>query len=116
MAFIGCACTASGQSAQNYAISYQAGTLTVSQAALAHCQKLGDRFAILDVKDGDVGKFRDGIGTDDLLFGAAYHPYVKTSMVHVYDETAVTIDAAAASPPASPSIRCSCTLRAKGQR
>ena len=75
---------------------------TVGQAALAHCKKLGDRFAILDVRGGDVAAFRDGIGTDSLLFGAAYHPYIKTSLVHAYDETAVMIDAAAAPPPASP--------------
>jgi hypothetical protein len=74
----------------------QADFDTVGQAALAHCQKLGDRFAILDVKGGDTAKFRDGIGTDNLLFGAAYHPYVKTSLLHVYDETAVTIEDAAA--------------------
>lgn len=80
----------------------QADFNTVAQAALAHCQKLGDRFAILDVKGGDAAAFRDGIGTDSLLFGAAYHPYVKTSLLHVYDETAVMIDAAAAPPPASP--------------
>jgi uncharacterized protein len=80
----------------------QADFNTVAQAALAHCQKLGDRFAILDVKGGDVGAFRDGIGTNNLLFGAAYHPYVRTSLVHAYDETTVMIDAAAAPPAASP--------------
>src|SRR5215468_225573 len=31
----------------------QADFNTVGQAALAHCKKLGDRFAILDVKGGD---------------------------------------------------------------
>src|SRR5689334_5873726 len=47
------------------------------QAALAHCRKLGDRFAILDVKDGDVPAFRDAVGTDSLSYGAAYHPYIR---------------------------------------
>lgn len=72
---------------------------TVAQAALAHCQKLGDRFAILDVKSGDVKEFRDGIGANNLLYGAAYHPYINTSLVHAYDEALVTIEDADASTP-----------------
>ncbi len=80
----------------------QADFNTVAQAALAHCKKLGDRFAILDLKGGDVAAFRNGLGTDNLLFGAAYHPYLRTSLVHAYDETAVMIDAAAAPAPANP--------------
>ncbi len=50
------------------------------QEALTQCNKLGDRFAILDVLDGDVGVFRDRIGTNDLKYGAAYHPYLQTSL------------------------------------
>jgi phage tail sheath protein FI len=75
---------------------------SVGQAALAHCRKMGDRFAILDVRDGDVAAFRTGIGTSDLAYGAAYHPYVKTTLLHAYDEAAVTVDGAAgAGTPAS---------------
>jgi phage tail sheath protein FI len=77
----------------------QADFNTVGQAALAHCRKMGDRFAILDVKGGDVAAFRNGIGANDLLYGAAYHPYVKTALVHAYDEAAVTIDDAPVTPP-----------------
>jgi phage tail sheath protein FI len=62
----------------------------LNQAALAQCAKLGDRFAILDVKDGDVGDFRDGVLVDNLDYGAAYHPYLDTSLTHVYDEAKVT--------------------------
>ena len=80
----------------------QADFNSVGQAALAHCKKLGDRFAILDVKGGDVAAFRDGIGAANLLFGAAYHPYIKTSLVHAYDEATVMVDGAAPPPPATP--------------
>jgi phage tail sheath protein FI len=79
----------------------QADFNSVGQAALAHCRKMGDRFAILDVKGGDVAAFRDGIGANDLMYGAAYHPYVKTALLHAYDEAAVTIEEAAATTPAT---------------
>lgn len=61
------------------------------QAALAQCEKLGDRFALLDVKDGDVAAFRTGIGTTALRYGAAYHPYLSTSLNYRYAERDVTL-------------------------
>jgi len=70
----------------------------VCQAALAHCRKLGDRFAILDVKDGDVPAFRDAVGTDSLSYGAAYHPYIRTTLTYVYDEASVKIGDGTAAP------------------
>lgn len=69
----------------------QADFDTVAQQALAHAKKLGDRFVLLDVRDGDVDKFRDGIGTAALAYGAAYHPYLLTSLTPRYDESAVTV-------------------------
>ena len=78
----------------------QADFNSVCQAALAHCRKLGDRFTILDVRAGDTGAFRDGIGANDLLYGAAYHPYLKTALTHAYDEAAVTVEVAAPAPAA----------------
>ena len=81
---------------------------SVQTAALDHCQKLGGRFTILDVKmldtvaekvtepgkDGKPGEtktvnraadindqvsaFRDGVA-NNLCFGAAYFPYLKTT-------------------------------------
>jgi phage tail sheath protein FI len=70
----------------------------LNQAALALCRKLGDRFAILDVKDGDVAKFRNGVLVDNLMYGAAYHPYVETSLTPVFDEARVKIGTDPASP------------------
>ena len=61
------------------------------QQALAQCAKLQDRFALLDVRDGDVDGFRNGVGNNNLSYGAAYHPYLKTSLNLEYDENRVTI-------------------------
>ncbi|MBP5455178.1 MAG: phage tail sheath family protein [Paludibacteraceae bacterium] len=58
------------------------------QEALKHCGEMGDRFAILDVKDLEddndklgktLEKFRGGVGTNYLCYGAAYYPYLKTT-------------------------------------
>ena len=69
----------------------QADFDSVGQQALAQCKKLGDRFAILDVRAGDVDAFRGGIGTDALAYGAAYHPYLLTSLSPRYDEAQVSV-------------------------
>ena len=69
------------------------------QAALLQCSKLGDRFVILDVKKDaateeeqtDIEMFREGINTSHLMYGAAYHPYLQTSLNYAYEETGVTI-------------------------
>jgi len=58
----------------------------VQNHALKHCQKIGDRFAILDVKKkggslrDDIQAFRDEISGNDyeLRYGAAYYPYLST--------------------------------------
>ena len=63
----------------------------VAQKALAQCSTLQDRFTILDVPGGDVAAFRNGIGTDDLSYAAAYHPYLRTSLNFVFDETGVQV-------------------------
>ena len=64
---------------------------SVCQAALQHCDKLADRFAILDVRDGDVERFRDALGIDHLSYGAAYYPYIETTLNHIYDEAGVSV-------------------------
>lgn len=63
------------------------------QQALAQCNKLGDRFTILDVLDGagKVDEFRNNIGTSNLLYGAAYHPYLQTSLSYQFTEAGVTV-------------------------
>jgi hypothetical protein len=74
--------------------------------ALAQSAKLKDRFTIIDIFDGDtdfqtpggtdvindgtVG-FRTLIGANDLKYGAAYYPWLKSNYVPFYDETDVTV-------------------------
>ncbi|MDH3915003.1 MAG: phage tail sheath subtilisin-like domain-containing protein [Chromatiales bacterium] len=68
----------------------------VCQTALAQCRKLRDRFAIFDVRAGDAQAFRDGIGTNALMYGAAYYPYLLTTLNFRYREEDVQIQSAAA--------------------
>jgi phage tail sheath protein FI len=61
------------------------GSLQV--AALAQCEKLQDRFVIMDLCQGDqptsitldpIANFRNNVGTSSLRYGAAYYPWVRT--------------------------------------
>ncbi len=64
--------------------------LSLQAAILSHCgYKMKNRFALLDVIDGDkertfddediINKFREGIGSNFLQWGAAYYPYLNTT-------------------------------------
>jgi phage tail sheath protein FI len=66
---------------------------SVQQATLAHCNTMQDRFAILDVKmeptqripsSDAIAKtledFRTSVGTSNLKYGAAYYPYLQTTL------------------------------------
>ena len=61
----------------------------VVQAALAQCSKLQDRFTVCDAYDdgtsSSIGNFRNSIGMDYLNYGAAYHPYLKTTLNYAVD-------------------------------
>ena len=59
---------------------------------LTHCGKdTRDRFALFDVPGGNVGRtydskdvineFREGVGHNNLAYGAAYYPYLNTTVV-----------------------------------
>lgn len=63
----------------------QLGSLQV--AALEQCEKLQDRFVIMDLHNGHlpvslandpIGDFRQAVGTNNLKYGAAYYPWVNT--------------------------------------
>lgn len=77
----------------------------VLKAALNQCQELGDRFVIMDVKDGvansdaSISAFRSGIGANFLKYGAAYTPWLNTSMNYFYNGGTVTFDAPLAGVP-----------------
>lgn len=70
--------------------------------ALSQCAELGDRFTICDVKPADststdpvgdaASHFRNHIGTNHLMYGAAYYPNLKTSLVHSYREDEINVD------------------------
>ncbi|HEX7945108.1 MAG TPA: phage tail sheath C-terminal domain-containing protein [Phenylobacterium sp.] len=68
----------------------------VQQAMLAHCGiTMRNRIAILDIYEGDqdltdandnpVSRFRDALGKNQLDFGAAYYPWVHTTIVQETD-------------------------------
>ena len=68
--------------------------------ALGQCAELGDRFAICDVRHdvsgtdvvGDSASgFRTRIGTNNLMYGAAYFPNLKTSLSYQYNEDEISI-------------------------
>ena len=65
--------------------------------ALNQCATLGDRFLICDLWDGGaagsagITAFRNGIGTRNLKYGAAYHPFIQTTLPWNWDEDTITI-------------------------
>ncbi|MCB0428637.1 MAG: phage tail sheath family protein [Flavobacteriales bacterium] len=70
----------------------------VYDAALAQCEKLKDRFVIMDYKSETGDPFADGtafrnsgISSDNLKYGAVYYPYLKTTLSYGYDESLLTV-------------------------
>jgi phage tail sheath protein FI len=63
----------------------------VCQLALKQCGELGDRFAILDVLNGDTKaeEFRD-LSSPYLAYGAAYHPFLRTILPYETSDADVT--------------------------
>jgi len=67
---------------------------------LLHCQKTQSRFGLFDVipdsnqtVDDDIKAFREGIGTSALNYGAAYYPWLKTSIVQATEVDFTNLDA-----------------------
>lgn len=58
---------------------------SIQQAMLQHCgYEMKNRFALLDIPqlgDNPVKLFREQIGSNHLAFGAAYYPWLKTSII-----------------------------------
>lgn len=73
---------------------------SLCQAALMQCNKLKDRFGIFDVlsDDTDSSDFRQNIGNEYLKYGAAYAPYLQTSLNYHYTEDSVTVGVTDAPP------------------
>ncbi len=69
------------------------------QAALSQCATLGDRFTLIDLRQTDpafsfpttaIDFFRNSIGTNNLKYGAAYWPWLKTPISYHYDNESVS--------------------------
>ncbi|WP_281987738.1 phage tail sheath family protein [Aquimarina aggregata] len=61
--------------------------------ALKQCNELKDRFCVFDTKKDDIdgSSFRNGIGINNLKYGAAYTPYIQTSLSYKYDDSDVIV-------------------------
>lgn len=75
-----------------------ANRLTIHNTLLAQCEKLQDRFAIMDALANtsntvaeDAAQFRSDVGTGSLKYGATYYPSLKTSINRYYTESSVVI-------------------------
>lgn len=70
---------------------------TLYQAALAQCAEKKDRFLICDVKEindkrsNSVEEFRFSIGQNNLKYGAAYFPSLKTELKYTYAENKIKV-------------------------
>jgi hypothetical protein len=71
---------------------------TINDDMLAQCNKLQDRFAIMDAfydpagtVDGDGINFRADVGSDYLKYGAAYYPSLKTTIGLNFENSGVAI-------------------------
>ncbi len=68
----------------------------IYEAALGQCGKLQDRFTIVDIKrngttEDPVVACRNQLSSDFLKYGAAYWPWLTTTLTHSYDETTLTL-------------------------
>ncbi len=63
----------------------------LAQAAMMQANKLKDRFTVLDVPGGKVDDFRQAVGTNNLSYAAAYHPYLATTITWVTDDNSVQV-------------------------
>lgn len=71
---------------------------SVYDEALDSCNKLQDRFTIIDIKqetgdvDADALNFRDnGVSMDNLKYGAVYYPHLKTILNYGFSDGEVSI-------------------------
>lgn len=71
---------------------------SLMQQALSQCDRLKDRFVIMDVTRAklaynltDINAYRVLIGNNSLKYGAAYYPFIKSGLNFVYSDATVTI-------------------------
>ncbi len=62
--------------------------------ALAQCNELKDRFVLMDCYGDDPARLRDatkGIGANNLKYGAAYHPFLRSNLSYLTADASITI-------------------------
>ncbi|MCB0428638.1 MAG: phage tail sheath family protein [Flavobacteriales bacterium] len=65
----------------------------MAQQMLSQCALLQDRFTIIDAHANDAATVdaSNTLGTDNLKYGAVYHPYLNSSIIVEYADADVTI-------------------------
>lgn len=64
------------------------------QSALIQCNTLKDRFTIIDTytdSEDATKELRDTLSSEYLKYGAAYYPYLKTTLTYAYNEQKVSL-------------------------
>ncbi len=68
---------------------------SLCKQVLTQCGEMKDRFALLDVKqdttEDEIVTFRTKIGTENLKYGAAYYPYLQSSLKYRYNEDSINV-------------------------
>jgi uncharacterized protein len=78
---------------QGVGLSAASDLYDVFDLALAQAADLKDRFVVMDCYGNDYKSLRatTGVGLNNLKYGAAYHPHLKTSLNFIYDRDAQTV-------------------------
>jgi len=68
----------------------------IYEEALTQCNKLQDRFTIIDTYNqastfAETLRTQISLGSDFLKYGAAYYPWLRTTLPYAYDESEVSI-------------------------
>jgi phage tail sheath protein FI len=81
---------------------------TLVQAVLTQCDKLRDRFAIFDIRDGKTdldanaqNTNRGFFGNNFLKYGAAYYPFIKTTINFFVNDGETNVDVTYGGNPAA---------------
>jgi phage tail sheath protein FI len=71
-------------------------------SSLQQCGDLQDRFTIMDIYDGFddrsydnddvIDNFRNGVAGSNLNYGAAYYPWLRTSLQHTFSFSGITVN------------------------
>lgn len=77
-------------------LNKEADIYELYKKALEQCNKLQDRFAVLDTvndKMEAIEELRNGIGVRNLKYGAAYYPWIKTNLNYHHTNSKIRFEA-----------------------